>query len=277
MTSSILLEGLQVVESHRLLVEDSDEELQRVVIFQPGHVVCRHSEGECVRLWEHVLTVEFLEDFVCDILRHSPLSGFVSELLPELGEECLVVATSEGSTQLVGLQRVESRHFHRHLIHLILVQNDAQGALQSLALQRMVEAPGLALTTSDELSHAIVGPNTGTHCGDFVGHIGQVDGLYSGDGLHLGRRLHLKYTHGVSLVQGVVYRRVLEVHAAEVNVVSSALLDKLESVLHLGERAQGQKVDLHESGVAYGILVPVADETVVDGRLLNRHNLAERG
>ena len=45
---SVLFQCFQIVKTHRLLVEDTDEELQRMIVFQPGRLVGRHSEGEGV-------------------------------------------------------------------------------------------------------------------------------------------------------------------------------------------------------------------------------------
>ena len=140
----------------------------------------------------------------------------------------------------------------------------------------MVVVPGYALSTPpDELADPIIDPHTGTHRPYFISHVGEVHGLDAGNGLHLGRRLHLEYSDGIGLVHHPVHRLVLEIYAAQVDVIALPLLDKLEGFLHLGQSAQGQKVDLHEAGLVDAVLVPVTDVAAIDGRLLHRHYVDE--
>ena len=121
----------------------------------------------------------------------------------------------------------------------------------------------------------VVYPHAGPHRADLVGHLGEVAGPYTGDGLHLGRRLHLEYADGVGPVEHGVHLPVLEVDAAQVYVCARAFFDELKGILHLGEGAQGQEVDLHEAAVVDTVLVPVAYVASVDGRLLDGHHIYE--
>ena len=157
MTRGVLLEGLQVVEAHGLLVEDGYVELQGVVVLEPGHVVGRYPEGEGVGLGEHVLAVELLEDPLRGLWRYATIHGPLEEPLPVLLDEALVVLAREGPPELVGLGGGEARHVHGHLVHLVLEQDYAQGPLQGPALQGMVVLPVCALGVApDELGDPVV-------------------------------------------------------------------------------------------------------------------------
>ena len=144
----------------------------------------------------------------------------------------------KGATQLVGLSGPETCYVYGQLVHLVLEEDDAVGALQGALLQRVVEAdllpPG---ATADVLRDAVVDPHTRTHRAYFVGHVGQVSRSYAGDGLHLGRRLHLEDAHCIGAVQHVVHRLIIEVDAGKVRGIAGTLVDEQEGVLHLGKSA----------------------------------------
>src|ERR671918_3026055 len=84
-------------------------------------------------------------------------------------------------------------------------------------------------------------------------------GLNPADGLALGGALHLEYTYGVGLLNGLVDGFIVEVDTAQVDVVPLSFLDKLQGFLHLRQCAQAQEVDLDEPGGVDCVLVPVAD------------------
>ena len=86
----------------------------------------------------------------------------------------------------------------------------------------------------DELGYAVVGAHAGPHRSHLISHVGEVFGLDAGDGLHLGRRLHLEDADGVGLVHHLVHRLVLKVDAAEVDVVALPFFDEQQGFLHLG-------------------------------------------
>ena len=213
-TAGVFLDGLQVVETHRLLVEDADEKFEWVVVLEPRHVVRRRSEGEGMGFWEHVVPVEFFEDapgyFVWHTVRRRPLH----EVLAVALDQRHIVPAVEGQPKLVGFLSAESCHVHGDAVDLVLEQDDAQGPLQGALLQRVVVVPGNTLSASlDELAHAVIDADARSNGPDLVGHVGKVDGLDPGDGLHLGCRLDLEDTYGVGTVERLVYLLVLEIDA----------------------------------------------------------------
>ena len=277
MAFGVLLQRLQVVEAHGLLVEDADEELQGVVVLEPGHLVGGYTEGEGVGLGEHVLAGEFLEYLLDDGLGDAAVRRAAEELFPVGLEQVFVVLSAEGASEVVGLPGAEAGDVDGELVDLVLEQDDAQGASQGPLLQGVVEVPGDPVgVAADELGDAVVGPDAGAHRGDLVGHLDQVAGPDAGDGLHLGRRLDLEYADGVGPVQGAVDVPVLEVDAREVDVPAGALFDELQGLLHLGEGSQGEEVDLDEAGVVDAVLVPVADVAAVDGAGLRGDDVDQR-
>ena len=85
----------------------------------------------------------------------------------------------------------------------------------------------------DELGNAVVHAHAGPHSTHLVGHVGQVPGLDAGHGLHLGGRLHLKNADGIGLVHSLVDSPVIEVDAAQVDIIALPLFDELQAFLHL--------------------------------------------
>ena len=59
--AGVLLDGLHRVKPHGLAVHQGDEELQRVMAFEPRRLVGSDRESMGVRLGEHVVTVDLVE------------------------------------------------------------------------------------------------------------------------------------------------------------------------------------------------------------------------
>ena len=276
MAPGVFLQCLGVVEPHGLLVEDGNKELHGIVVLEPGHVVSGHAKGEGVGLGEHVVAVELLEYLLGHVFRDAQIHRPLPEFFPVESNEVLVVSPDKGPAELVGFHGAEAGHVHGHLVYLVLEQDDPQGALQRSPLQGMVIVPGHALATPlDELGDPVVYPNAGPDRPHLISHVGEVQGFDPGDGLHLGRRLHLEHPDGIAFVHHFINRQVVKIDAAQVDVMPFPLLDELESLLHLGQSAQGQKVDFYEAGLVDAVLVPVAEVAAVDGSLLYRHHVGE--
>ena len=222
----VFLQGLGVIETHGLLIEDGNVKLQWVVILEPGHVVGGCAKGKGMGLREHVVTVELFEDPLCCIFRNAQLSRAIPKLLPVVADHEFIVAPPKGPAHLVSLQSCEAGHVHGYLVHLVLEQDYSQGPLQSPLLQRMVIVPGDTLRAAlDELGDTVVHSHTGTHRTHLVGHVSQVPGLDARHGLHLSSRLHLKDANGVSPVHGLVDCPVVEIDTTQVNVLALPFFD----------------------------------------------------
>ena len=138
MPPGVLLECFQVIEAHRLLVEDGHEKLQGVIVFQPGCLVGRHPEGEGVGLREHVLPVELDKDTLRRRLVNALSRRPGHELPAVLFDELRVVLPPEGAAQAVGLAGSEPGHVDGQLVYLVLEQDDPQCALQRPGLLRAI-------------------------------------------------------------------------------------------------------------------------------------------
>ena len=208
-----------------------------MVVLKPGHVVGRCAKGEGVGLGKHVLSIEFFEYLLGHVSGNAPLTGSLKELFPVKSDQRLVMLTAEGPAELVGLKGSESGYVPRHMVHLILEEDNPQGPLQGPLFQWVVVVPWNALGAPlYELGDTVVDADSGADRSYLVGHVGEVDGSDAGDGLHLGRRLHLEYSDGVGLVHHSVDCLVVKVDAAQVDVVTVPLLDKLKAFLHLRQR-----------------------------------------
>ena len=109
-----------------------------------------------------------------------------------------------------------------------------------------------------------------------MGHIQQIPGPQPGNGLHLGCRFHLKDADGISPAEHVIDRLIFKIDAGDIDPLSGAAFDQFDRFLHLRESAQGQKVDLHKSGIIDAVLVPLADIAPFDGAPLHRHDIYQR-
>ena len=277
MTAGVFLESLQVVETHRLLVEYAHEKFEGVVVLEPRHVVRGCAKGEGMGLREHVMPVEFFEDAPGYLPRYSIRRRPFHEVLTVALDQGHIVPSVEDQPKLVGFLSAESCHVHGDAVDLVLEQDNAQGPLQGTLLQRVIVVPGYALSAAlDELAHAVIDADARADGPHLVRHVGEIDGLDSGDGLHLGRRLDLEDAYGVGTVERLVDLPVLKVDARQIDIVAGALLDKLQGSLHLGQRAKGQEVDLHKTRVDDAVLVPVADVATLHSAGLHRHLLGER-
>ena len=142
----------------------------------------------------------------------------------------------------------------------------------------MVELPRLVFAMPlDELADAVIGADAGAHRRHFVGHFSEVSGPDAGHGLHLRRRLHLEYPHGIGLVQHGIHCLVVVVNATQVVVLAGSVFNQLEGFLHLGEGSQGQEVYFDKARRVDGILVPLANIPALDGSRLHRHHVDQRG
>ena len=273
--AGVLLEGVQVPEPHGLLVEQGDEELQRVVAAQPGHLVGGEGEGQGVAFGKHIVGVELAEDGLGDGFGNAALSGAGQRLTAVGCHHSRPIAATEGAAHPVGLGGGESAHVHAQLHHLILKHDYPQGALQCGLLQGMIVVPGHPLPAAQELGHAVVGAHAGAHRRDFQCQFVDVPGPRPHDGLHLSGGFHLEHAHGVAPSQVVEDAGIPVVDAAEVRLGAGALAHQPYRPLHLGQRAQGQQVNFQHPGVVHAVLVPVSDVAAGDGRGLHRRQVGE--
>ena len=227
---------------------------------------------------KHVLAVELFKNLYRGLFRHAIVQRALEKPVPVEVQQRQIPSPDEGAAQPVGLHGAKSGHVHGQLIHLVLKKNDTQGASQGSLLQGMVELPRLMFAMPlDELAYAVIGADAGAHRRHLVGHFSEVSGQDAGHSLHLRRRLHLEYPHGIGLVQHGIHRRVVVVDATQVVVLAGSVFNQLEGFLHLGEGSQGQKVYFDKARRLNGILVPLANVPALDGPRLHRHHVDQRG
>ena len=264
--AGILLERLQRVEAHGLVVDERDEELERVVALQPGGLVGGDGEGVGVRLGEHVVAVDLGEDRARRFLGHALAPRPLQEALPLHLDQVLALGASEGAPQFVRLGGGHPRHVHHELHHLLLPDDDAAAPRQGALLQRMVVRPLHPVPVAvDELRDgAALHPHPGPDKRHLVGQVEQVPGAEALGDLELGGRLEEEDALPPPLVDEVVHVRVIGGDATQVGPRSFALLDQVERFLDLVEDGQGEEVDLGEASVGHAVLVPIHDEAARD-------------
>ena len=165
----VLLQRLNWVKTHGLVVHQGDEELQGVVPFEPRGLVGGDGEGVGVRLREHVLTVDLAEDLQGHVFRHTVAGSPLQEFALVHGDEVVVVGTGEGSAHLVGLGCGHPRHVLYELHHLLLPDDDAAATLQGPLFQGVVVLPLCPVPVPlHELGH---GAALDSHPGSDEGHL----------------------------------------------------------------------------------------------------------
>ena len=187
----VLLEGLDGVEAHRLVVHQRREELHGVVALQPGRLVRGDGEGVGVGLREHVVAVDLGEYLPGGLFGDAVPGRSLPEPLPVHGDQVLVVGTCERPADLVGLGGGHPGHVHEQLDHLLLPDDDAIPPLQRPLLQGMVVLEGDAVPVAlHESAHrAALNADAGPDEGDLVGEVEEVAGAEALPHLELGRGL----------------------------------------------------------------------------------------
>lgn len=99
----VLFQGVQVPEAHGLLVEQSHEELQRMMPPEPGHLVGGEGEGQGMAFGKHVVGVELAEDGLGDGFGYALSGRSGQKLLAVLGDNLVAGTATEGAAHPVGL------------------------------------------------------------------------------------------------------------------------------------------------------------------------------
>ena len=93
--------------------------------------------------------------------------------------------------------------------------------------------------------------------------------------LDLGPALDLEEPHGVSRADAVVEHLVLEVDTRQVGRFSVPFRDQVDALFDQREHAKREEVDLDETRVLTGILVPLAQYTAFPGGGFERDDFHE--
>ena len=119
---------------------------------------------------------------------------------------------AKGAAQAVRLAGSKTGDIYRHLVYLVLEQDNAQSAFEGPFFQGMVVSDrSFAAAPGQIFLYAVVHAYAGSHGTYFMGHVQQIAGFKPGDGLHLGRRFYLEDADGVAAAEHVIYGGILEI------------------------------------------------------------------
>ena len=159
----------------------------------------------------------------------------------------------------------EARQRHRHLDHLLLEDDRAEGVLQH-RLQRGVLVGhlvgGVLAQRPPPLDVGVDRAALDRPRPDQRHLHGQVlEVLRQGAGkhLHLGAALDLEDAGGLGPLDRAEGLLVVERDPREVEALAAGAADLLDAALDGGEHPQPEQVDLEEAGVGAGVLVPLDD------------------
>ena len=114
----VLLQRLHRVEAHGLIVHERDEELQRVVAFEPGGLVGGNGKRMGVAFREHVVAVYLSEDFFSHLFRHLIAESAFAKSLPPHLYQVVIVRSRKGAPELVRFGGRHVCHVHDELDYL---------------------------------------------------------------------------------------------------------------------------------------------------------------
>ena len=213
------------VEAHRLIIEERDVVLDRVIVPEPRRLVGEQAERRSVRLGESELTERdhLAEDFLCRGFGDAAGDGTVTKFLPKAGDEIVRAAAAHGATQRLGLAGRESRECLADLQHLILIENDTKRFGEALAEQGVVHGwvvrlagrvrAALCFAPAHVRVHRAADDRPRPHDGDLDGEIFEVAWPATPDHLDLRATLDLEQADRVAGADAIVNRGILEIDA----------------------------------------------------------------
>ena len=166
--------------------------------------------------------------------------------------------------------------------HLILEDDHTQRLPERFFQQRMgigdlvIWVLTQHFTASHIRVHRATDDGTRAHDGYLNGQILEVPRLRAPEHLDLGSALDLEEPDGVSRADAVVEGLVLEIDAGQVGGFSVPFRDQVDALFDQREHAEREEVDLDETRVIAGILVPLAQHSALPGGGLERDDLHER-
>jgi hypothetical protein len=179
--------------------------------------------------------------------------------------------------QKIRLARREVGRDDRDLHPLFLEERNAERALEHGLEHRVRIGDGLfaVLAAQVWMDHLALDRARANEC-DFHHEIVKTARLEAGQGVHLRAALHLEHADRIRSAEVVVHGLILEVELAKVDRHAARSADVLEAVLHGGEHAEPEQVDLHEPDGVEVVLLPLNDGAFVHGGGLDRDDRGER-
>src|SRR3989475_2034318 len=267
------------VEAHRLVVEERDVELGRVVELEMRGVIRGERERGRVALAES----EFGErgDLPEDLVRGHVVNALGARAVHERTAQALHVgrATSAAhrAAEHVSGRGREPRGGNGHPKDLLLEEDHAERLFEDRLEKRMRILDRLASLTAanvriDHVPLEWTGPDDRNLDHD-VREVARADARQR---LRLRAALHLEESDRVDLADEVIARGIVERQGTQLEQLPVARVDVRDRVLHKRERAQAEQIHLDKAEVLDVALVELHDVAVRHRRTLDRHGVDER-
>ncbi|ENN83893.1 hypothetical protein RHSP_82254 (plasmid) [Rhizobium freirei PRF 81] len=266
------------VKAHRLGIEECCAKDVRMPAFQPGGGIGDEREGSGMAFGKAVAAEPFellerlLGEFGLITVRHH--AG--DQLLAKLADTAGVFEGCHGPAQLVGLTGAEAGTFDRHPHGLFLEERHTERLAEHLFQLRLgIDHILLAFPSPEVGMHHITLDRTGPDDRDLDDEVVECPRLDARQHRHLRPALDLEGPERVGPPDHRIGARILGRDGGEIEIDALVLAKKIEAVLHAGQHAECQHVDLHELDDVDIVLVPL-DHLPVDHRgRLDRHELIE--
>ena len=221
----IAAQRIDRVESHRLIIEQGDVVLDRVIVSEPCRLIREQAERRGMRLGESEFAERdhLAEDFLRRGFGDAAGDGAGPKFFPEARNQIVRATAAHRAAQRFGLPGRESRERLAHLQYLILIENDAERFGEAFAEQGMVHGrlvwpagrvgAALFFPPPDVWVHGPPDDRPRSHDRDFDREVFQVPRPAAPDHLDLRATLDLKQADRVAGADAVVDRGVLEIDA----------------------------------------------------------------
>src|SRR5712691_11087328 len=227
------------VEAHRLIIEERDVVLDRVIVPEPRRLVCEQSERRGVRLGKSELAERdhLTEHLLGRGFGDTAGESTCAKLLPEAGHEIARAAAAHRAAQGFRLTRREAGERLADLQYLILIQNHSQRFREAFAEQGMIDGrlvrlaggvrAALLLAPAHVRIDRAADDRPRADDRDFDREVFEIAWPAPPDHLDLRAALDLKQANRVTGADAIVDRGILEVDAREIGWCSSAARDQL--------------------------------------------------
>ena len=240
----IAAQRIDRVESHRLIIEQGDVVLDRVIVSEPCRLIREQTECRGMRFWksEFAERGHLAEDFLRRGFGDAAGEGAGPKFFPEARNQIVRAAAAHRAAQCFRLSRRESGECLADLQDLILIQNHSQRFREAFAEQGVIDGrlvgPARRVRAALLLAPAHVRidraaddrPRADNR--DLDREVLEIARPAAPDHLDLRSALDLEQPDGVAGADAVVNRRVLEIDAREIGWYPGAARDQLDAFFH---------------------------------------------
>lgn len=273
----VLHEGIDRVESHRLVVDEPTVKLRRAVDLEPAGSISNEGKGNGVGLRESIERegADGGDDSLLNLEIHVSLGHAGFESTHDGIHAFVRPLKRHGLAQKIRFDPGESSNHHGHSEDLFLKEGDSESSLQYGFEIRVnvfnVFPPGAAIEVGmNQVPH----DGSGADNGNLHRNVVELPWLHDGERGHLRPRLDLKGAYGVGPAEEVVSGRVVFWDLCEIDRAATTFAD-FQGILHRREHPEAEKVDFYDAQILTVIFVPLQHGSILHRGWLEGHDMVE--